>query len=350
MIDEIRQPTIADLPPPPPERTGWPWDSAPSMVTRDAPWPRVTIITPSFNQGEFLEETIRSVLLQGYPNLEYIIMDGGSSDASVDIIRKYEPWLAHWESKPDRGQSHAINKGFERATGEIVAWLNSDDLYYPGAIAAAVEAFGRDPEASFVNSDCSIIDTASCVTGCIDLPQRALPALIGDGNVIAQPTVFIRRSALLQVGPVREDLHMVMDYELWIRLLRVSSARFLPGPRLAAFRMYPASKTVGSAYRATPELLKVFDELFRDRSLEPSLRAVRRRAYGRVYLTRAILDVERQRAFPPGLWWYAKSVVYRPRLALARPLAPLWFLRESVKQTIHRLARQSEQGQPISAD
>jgi glycosyltransferase involved in cell wall biosynthesis len=342
MINEIRRSIVPDLPPPPPGRAGWPWDTAPSRATGEGAWPRVTVVTPSFNQGESLEETIRSVLLQGYPNLEYIIMDGGSSDESVDIIRKYEPWLAYWESEPDRGQSHAINKGFERATGEIVAWLNSDDFYYPGAVAAAVEAFASDPEAGFVNSDCSIVDTTSRVTGSIDLPQRSLPALIGDGNVIAQPTVFMRRSALTRVGPLREDLHMIMDYELWIRLLRVSTAHYLPRTRLAAFRMYPESKTVGSAHRAPPELLKVFNNLFNEPSLEPSLRAVRRRAYGRVYLTRAILDVERHRAFPSGLWWYAKSVVYRPRLALARPLAPLWFLRESARQTLPRMAWRTE--------
>jgi glycosyltransferase involved in cell wall biosynthesis len=308
---------------------------------KDRSWPRVTIVTPSFNQGEFLEETIRSVLLQGYPNLEYIIMDGGSSDGSVDIIRKYEPWLAYWESVPDRGQSHAINKGFKRATGEIIAWLNSDDFYYPDAITTAVEAFETDPTAGFVNSDCSIIDSESHETGSINLPQRALPMLIRDGNCIAQPTVFMRRSTLMRAGLVREDLHMVMDYELWIRLLRTSSARYLPGTRLAAFRMYPQSKTVGSAYRAAPEVQRIFDELFHDRSLEPSLRAVRRHAYGRVYLTRAILDVERQRAFPSGLWWYAMAVVYRPRLALARPLAPLWFLREGVRQSIRSVIRRT---------
>jgi glycosyltransferase involved in cell wall biosynthesis len=350
----MRCPRLAELPMPPEEKSGWPWVSktaplAPTLTDNSAS-PRVTIVTPSFNQARFLEETIRSVLLQGYPNLEYIVIDGGSSDESVDIIQKYGPWLAHWESKPDRGQSHAINKGFERATGEIVAWINSDDFYYPGAIATAVHALARDPSAAFVYSDCTIIDTESRATGSIDVPQRALSALIGDGNAIAQPTVFMRRDALLEVGPVRVDLHMVMDYDLWIRLLRVSTARYLPGTRLAAFRMYPQSKTVGSSYRAVPELLNVFDNLFRDPSLDSSLRAVRRRAYGRVYLQAAIVDAERQRAFPSGLWWYAKSVLYHHRLALARPLAPLWFLRESVRQTIQRLTRRSHAGQPIRAD
>lgn len=104
-------------------------------------WPRITIVTPSLNQGQFIEETIRSVLLQGYPNLEYIIIDGGSTDGSVDIIRKYERWLAYWVSEPDNGQAHAINKGFQRATGDIGAYLNSDDYYQPGALAHVARTF-----------------------------------------------------------------------------------------------------------------------------------------------------------------------------------------------------------------
>ncbi len=330
---------VEDLPSPPPGRTGWPWNSEPPLVTSDEPWPRVTIVTPSFNQGMFLEETIRSVLLQGYPNLEYIVIDGGSTDESVEIIRKYEPWLEHWESERDRGQSHAINKGFARATGEIVAWINSDDVYYPGAIFTAVEAFKHEPNAGFVHSDCSIIDTKSRVSGSIEHTPRTLPMMIGDGNCIAQPTAFMRRSALRQVGPMREDLHMVMDYELWIRLLRVSPSHYMPGKRLAAFRMYPESKTVGSAHRTPPEILKVFDGLFSDPSLEPCLRSVRRQAYGRVYFHRAVHDVAADRAFPDGLLSYTRSLVLHPRLALARPLTPLWFLREAGRQLIRDTRR-----------
>ena len=102
------------------------------MMPNGEAWPRISIVTPSFNQGQFIEETIRSILLQGYPNLEYIIIDGGSTDESVEIIKKYEPWLTYWVSEKDRGQAHAINKGLERCTGEILAYINSDDYYYPG--------------------------------------------------------------------------------------------------------------------------------------------------------------------------------------------------------------------------
>lgn len=133
-----------DFPAPSAGHIGWPWaadaPARPRTDPADRHWPRISVVTPSYNQAGFLEATLRSVLLQGYPDLELIVIDGGSTDGSVDILRQYFPWLTYCCSEPDRGQSHAINKGFARATGEILAWLNSDDLYYPGAIWRAAEA------------------------------------------------------------------------------------------------------------------------------------------------------------------------------------------------------------------
>ncbi|NVO00781.1 MAG: glycosyltransferase, partial [Geobacteraceae bacterium] len=120
--------------------------------------PKITIVTPSYNQGRFLEKTILSVLDQGYPNLEYIVIDGGSTDESVEIIKKYADRLTYWVSEPDRGQSHAINKGFERATGEIFGWLNSDDWYHPGALQAVAEAFAANPDVGAVVGAGEMVD------------------------------------------------------------------------------------------------------------------------------------------------------------------------------------------------
>src|SRR4051812_31180515 len=129
----MKCPSLAELPPPPPGAAGWPWTEESSGL-EEGPWPRVSIVTPSYMQGDFLEETIRSVLLQGYPDLEYFIIDGGSTDRSVEIIRRYEPWLAGWVSEKDAGQPAAVNKGWNRASGDILAYINSDDWYYPGAL------------------------------------------------------------------------------------------------------------------------------------------------------------------------------------------------------------------------
>ena len=144
-----RCPTLPELPPAPPGRTGWPWTietpQLPDAMPDGRPWPRISIVTPSYNQGQFIEETVRSVLLQGYPNLEYIVMDGGSADGSVDIIRKYEQWLTRWESGPDGGQARAINLGFGTATGQIMNWLNSDDYLLSNALGTIALVFRSAP-------------------------------------------------------------------------------------------------------------------------------------------------------------------------------------------------------------
>lgn len=150
----MRCPTLAELPPPPPDRTGWPWTVESPRVPDTMSdgrlcWPRISIVTPSYNQARFIEETIRSILLQGYPDLEYIIIDGGSTDDTVAILRKYEKHLAYWVSEKDRGQSHAINKGMERISGDVWMYQNSDDLLSRGALAAVADRFA-DPSVSWV--------------------------------------------------------------------------------------------------------------------------------------------------------------------------------------------------------
>mgnify|MGYP001229792368 CR=1 FL=1 len=207
--------------------------------------PLVSIVTPSYNQAHFLEETIQSVLEQDYPNIEYIIIDGGSTDGSVNLIRKYEHRLAYWVSEPDKGQSQAINKGFARSHGQILAWLNSDDLYLPGALRHAVWTLQRSEASGVVSGACGVISADGHRIGVYRAPTRppSVRSLLLNGNCIAQPSTFFRRSDFERVGGLDENLHYPMDLHLWLRLL--SFTTLTPVPRmLAAFRLHPLSKTM----------------------------------------------------------------------------------------------------------
>jgi cellulose synthase/poly-beta-1,6-N-acetylglucosamine synthase-like glycosyltransferase len=152
----VHNSTLNELPSPPPGKTGWPWTEESTRLQDtmpdDRPWPRVSIVTPSYNQATYLEETIRSVVSQGYPNLEYIVMDGGSTGGSVEIIQKYEPWLARWQSIRDDGQYDAIQKGFHLSCGEIMAYLNSDDLYFPWTFKVVAELFTLFPQVDWLTT------------------------------------------------------------------------------------------------------------------------------------------------------------------------------------------------------
>lgn len=203
--------------------------------------PRITIITPSFNQSKFIEKTILSVLEQGYPDLEYIVMDGGSTDGSVEIIKKYADRITFWESRPDHGQSDAINKGFRRATGDIVSWINSDDVYVKGAFARVAGYFADHPGDGMVYGDCDLINEWDQVYA-RERPGRFDLARLLENNYIPQPTVFLRRAAIEGDHLVDESLHYAMDYELWLRVSGKHSITYMPST-LARFRYHRASKS-----------------------------------------------------------------------------------------------------------
>jgi len=233
------------LPAPPEGRLGWPWSESGVNAPHPAnvPWPRITIVTPSFQQALFLEECLRSVLLQDYPNLEYIVNDGGSTDGSVDIIRRYAPFLAHWQSQKDGGQGDAINRGFDRATGDILGWLNSDDLLLPGALFAVARAF-LSGGADIVYGDALNLDEGD---HSLEYWQGywVHPSFLQFGGVISSHAVFWRRSIHV---PIWAELNCNIDGELWQRLIPGHRMRYLPWP-LGVCRKHADTKSNAEKWR-----------------------------------------------------------------------------------------------------
>jgi len=216
----------------------------------------VSIITPSFNQAKFLEETILSVLGQDYPGIEYIIVDGGSKDGSVEIIRQYEERLSWWVSEPDLGQTDAINKGFSRAKGEILAWINSDDTYEPGAVSEAVDFLKKNPEVGLVYGDANFINAEGEVIGKFPSRQTDYKRLRRGYVHVAQQASFFRADLWKRVGPLDPSFYFAMDYDLWVRLARLAPVSYFP--RLwANFRLHGDAKTIAADDRCWPEMLKV---------------------------------------------------------------------------------------------
>jgi len=228
-------------------RSGWPWD-AESSAAAPAIAPRISVITPSFNQGRFIEQTIRSVLLQNYPNLEYIIIDGGSTDDSVEVIRKYEPWLAYWASEKDSGQSHAINKGFERATGDVLCWLNSDDYYPPGTLALVGELLANGSGRYALAGHClKIFDDGRepvLLEGRYENRLRLFQFWFG--YQMHQPAIFWRREVFEKVGYLDEQLHLIMDFDYWARISRYFD--FVNVDRVLAYTNYHGEAKTGDDY------------------------------------------------------------------------------------------------------
>ena len=218
--------------------------------------PLVSIVTPSYNQKNYLEETILSVLNQDYPALEYFVIDGGSTDGSVEIIEKYSDKLTGWLSEPDRGQTDAINKGFARSRGEIMAWLNSDDLYHTGAVRSAVEFLQDNPDIGLVYGDTDLIDVSGRKVGRFNARQTSYQRLMRGGVYIPQPAAFWRRDLWERSGPLDPSFFFAMDYDLWVSFAKLAPIRFHP-ELWASFRIHGEGKTTVSDDRCWPEMRKV---------------------------------------------------------------------------------------------
>jgi len=274
--------------------------------------PRVTVVTPSFNQAAFLEQTIQSVLSQGYPNLEYRIVDGGSSDGSVAIIQKYASQLAWWVSEKDHGQAEAVNKGFKRASGELVGWLNSDDLYQPGSILAAVEAFQHHPEAGIVYGDVLSINACGEAINLMKFAPYTLQDLMAF-KIICQPGAMLRRTVLEQSGGLAERFHFMLDHQLWLRMARLAPMVYLPRLQAAA-RFHPAAKNLAQAPKFGEEALQVAAWLAEQPEFAPYYHP--RQVWGGAYRVNGWYQVEGDRP-AAALRSYARSLAHDPGTALA---------------------------------
>jgi len=275
----------------------------------------VSIVTPSYNQAPFLEQTIQSVLEQDYPHIEYIVVDGGSTDNSVEVIRKYADRLAYWISEKDSGQAEAINKGFARANGEIVAWLNSDDYYMFNTISVAVRCFEQNPDVVMIYGDMLAVNGDGQTINVLKYKQLSLQDLLCF-QIIGQPSVFFRRSALEKVGRLDPTFHFMLDHHLWIRLAQ--EGRILHIPQVwSAARYHPQAKNRARAAEFGREAFRVLDWAKKQPGLAESVSKVKRRALASAhrYDSRYLLDGG-QAASALGAWF--RALFIHPPAALGR--------------------------------
>ncbi|NTV48330.1 MAG: glycosyltransferase [Geobacteraceae bacterium] len=250
-------------------QSGWPWeaDEVPSepLSSEDTTLPVITIITPSYNQADFLEATIRSVLMQNYPNLEYIVIDGGSTDGSIEIIHRYQDRLAYWVSEPDTGQCQALNKGFVRATGDWMAWLNSDDIFLPEALWAVARTIRSNPECEWIVGAVDFVDADLKPMGVFKPICRTDDWLDfvctkrKNGTALPQAGSFWSRKAWNAAGQLDESLHYAMDHEYWGRLAYNGFRPVCLQQTMALFRLHQQAKTARGEDEFFAEELTIVD-------------------------------------------------------------------------------------------
>jgi glycosyltransferase involved in cell wall biosynthesis len=321
--------------------------------------PLVSIVTPSFNQAAYLETAMLSVLGQDYPNIEYILVDGGSTDGSLEIIRRHADRLAFWTSEPDQGQGQALNKGLRRTSGDLVAWLNSDDVLMPGAVAEAVAAAQRYPQTGMIYADGLMVDSELRL---LDPHRyRTLSSLdLLSFEVLLQPTVFMRRKALEQAGWLNEDYHLILDHELWVRISAKYPLQHVPG-FWALERTHAEAKTIHQAAAFVEEAQRLIDWAAVSEEFSELVRGRRRRILSgfHVFSARRLIDAGRHGeavdhlaqalALHPGTvarYWY--KVVQAVFSALGLEGLFLWY--RNTRRRIRYRGRRIELPYSASAD
>jgi glycosyltransferase involved in cell wall biosynthesis len=264
--------------------------------------PLVSIVTPSYNQAAYLEQTLCSVLEQDYPNLEYLVVDGASNDGSVEIIKRYESRLAWWVSEKDHGQAEAINKGLARASGEYIAWLNSDDYYLPGAVNAAVQVLETRPELALVHGDVLAVDAAGKTTKVLRYTNGGLEGLMRF-NIIGQPSVFMRRSALERAGYLDLSYHYLLDHQLWLRVVQQGAMQYVP-QQWSAARFHSQSKNVAASANFGKEAYRIVEWMQSQPGLADAYRRLERKIRAGAYRidARYLLDADRPREAFDSYW------------------------------------------------
>lgn len=230
------------LPDPKVDKTGWPWtlETPPEVYEQGKWYPKIAVVTPSFNQGKFIEETIRSVLLQNYPNLEYYVVDGGSTDETVEILKKYDRWITWWVSEPDAGQTAAINKGFKKVKDAITGWINSDDLYLPGALWTVSQQF--DASTDFLYGECQFLNQDGSITPGKGPEENLKVLYASDFPYPSQPSCFWRSSLFEELGYLDERFQFAMDFEFFVRVGLNKNIKKI-ADQLTLFRLHSESKS-----------------------------------------------------------------------------------------------------------
>lgn len=277
-----------------------------------AEFPRVSIVTPSFNQAAFIEQTLCSVLEQDYPNLEYLVVDGGSKDRSVEIIQKYADRLAWWVSEPDRGQAEAINKGFTRASGEIVGWVNSDDLYLPGCVASAVAALQANPDLVMVFGDMAALDGDGRVINILRSAAWGLDELMCF-EILNQPAVFMRRNALEQAGFLETRFHYMLDHHLWLRVAQLGAVTHVPEVWAAA-RYHAGAKNIAQTAGFSRDAFAIVEWMKEQPNLAARFPRLRRRIDAGLYCLDAFYLLNGGDARQALLSYLRAFVSYPPRI------------------------------------